>query len=120
MKLLKLMMYLTICILFFNSTIEAAKSNFDRSKPHMKADCKKLKGDAKKECVVSAKDNASTRATDYNSSRSNRTVRAPTGDGDAIVRKKPGRTKLAGDCDDDSDGDGLKEQCKKNKAKKPN
>ena len=116
MKVFKLVMFSALVILFSgSSSIDAAKANFDRSKPNKKVDCAKLKGEAKKKCHAIDEDENSTRAQDYNSSRSNRTVGAKAKvNNDVILRKKPGRTKLSVEknCNDP------KKPCKEKPTKK--
>jgi len=112
MKNLKLLICLTLGMLYSGSVLEAAKANFNRIKPNMKMDCKKLKGEAKQKCVAAEEAmKKSSNAIDHNASRSNTTRSSDYHDGeDLMLRKKPGRKQINtnNDCDD-----------KKKKCKKP-
>jgi len=73
------------------SSVNAAKENFQRTKPHFSVgngldnDCD---GDTLKEVCKKT----SSRAQDHNSTRSNRATMKDRGDNDLVLRKKPGRT----------------------------
>ncbi len=111
MKLLKILCISVIVSSFLATTVDAAKENFDRSKPHMNQKAKDNKNCKKGQtgCTTGKKDRESTRGHGYNSSRSNKES-SKQGGGDLTLRKKPGRTKN----DPDDDCDGLKTRCNKN------
>jgi len=81
MKSLVSILTLVFLSLFAMNTVEAAKSNFDRSKPTAKAEIEKKCGKKDKKCQKAMKEakaaakeinKPNSKAQDYNSSRSNR------------------------------------------------